>query len=233
MQPQRRRSPLRVTTRRGGRDRWVAAVMCPSCSSAGPRTFGPFASGQSQCIEWFHDRSRSPRIALCHLIRFSPCTPARPRVARLQWESDAEPDEIRDAGERVRAVNNSSEGQPGRSSIHSPSEVHLDRGTFSRSDADTIAWGLAQRTPDNQLDIWQRLFSGLANVLRDTRPHLAQPLCEMNLAFYRVRRFPCPSEALSKPVTPKESWDLPVWGSRSDRITSRGSKLCSIRARWS
>lgn len=58
--------------------------MCPSCSSARPRTSGLFASGQTKFIEWFRDRSRSPRIAQCHLIRSSPGTssslaPARSR----------------------------------------------------------------------------------------------------------------------------------------------------------
>jgi hypothetical protein len=76
---------------------------------------------------------------------------------------------------------------------------------LTRSDAQTIGWEFAQRTPDNQLDAWQRLFYQLERAFASPDDHCAQRLAAVNEALFRVRRLPCEYLVLTVPVMPDEA----------------------------
>ncbi|CAE6778717.1 hypothetical protein [Nitrospira defluvii] len=79
------------------------------------------------------------------------------------------------------------------------------------SDAQTVGWELTQRTPDNQLDTWQRLFYQLAQAL-PANFDCARRLSAMNDVFFLLRRFPCSNVELSVPVTTEEAVRLMMPG---------------------
>lgn len=86
-----------------------------------------------------------------------------------------------------------------------------DSENITVSDAQTVSWELTQRTPDNQLDTWQRLFYQLAQAL-PANSHCASRLSAMNNAFFLLRRFPCSYVELSVPVIPEEAVRLMMPG---------------------
>lgn len=83
---------------------------------------------------------------------------------------------------------------------------------LTQSDAETIGWEFAQRTPDNVLDIWQRLFCQLAWALSQADSPCHDRLWVINDALYQLRRLPCPYVDLSVPVTPAEAYRLSQQG---------------------
>lgn len=76
---------------------------------------------------------------------------------------------------------------------------------LTRSDAQTIGWEFAQRTPDNQLDAWQRLFYQLEQAFASPDDECAQRLAAINEALFLVRRLPCEYFVLNVPVMPDEA----------------------------
>ena len=77
---------------------------------------------------------------------------------------------------------------------------------LTQSDAETIGWEFAQRTPDNVLDIWQRLFCQPARALSQADSPCHDRLWVINDALYQLRRLPCPYVDLSVLVTSAEAY---------------------------
>jgi len=73
---------------------------------------------------------------------------------------------------------------------------------LTQSDAQTIGWEIAQHTPDNQLDAWQRLFYQLEQAFASPDDQYAQRLAAINEALFLVRRLPCEYLVLTVPVMP-------------------------------
>ncbi|CAE6777841.1 hypothetical protein [Nitrospira defluvii] len=76
------------------------------------------------------------------------------------------------------------------------------------SDAETIGWELAQRTADNQLDIWQRLLYQLSRAVSQADSPCHDRLWTINDTLYQLRRLPCPYLDLCVPMTPAEAYRL-------------------------
>ncbi|MCS6291729.1 MAG: hypothetical protein H8J66_01555 [Nitrospira sp.] len=76
---------------------------------------------------------------------------------------------------------------------------------LTHSDAQTIGWEFAQRTPDNQLDAWQRLFYQLEQAFASPDDQYAQRLAAINETLFLVRRLPCEYLVLTVPVMPDEA----------------------------
>lgn len=75
---------------------------------------------------------------------------------------------------------------------------------LTQSDAQTIGWELASRTPDNQLDVWQRLFYMLERAIPQDSQCVSR-FAAINEALYQLRLFPVPCLELTVPVTPEEA----------------------------
>jgi hypothetical protein len=72
----------------------------------------------------------------------------------------------------------------------------------TQSDAETTAYEMAIKLPDNILDLWSRF---LLSLRRETnRPELQQRLDGMLATFNVIRRFPLPAADLDIPMTQAE-----------------------------
>jgi len=78
------------------------------------------------------------------------------------------------------------------------------RPLLTRSDAQTIGWELAQHTPDNQLDIWQRLLYQLERGLLQTSECVSR-LSAINEALFQLRPLPVDYLTLTTSVLPEET----------------------------